>query len=387
MRAGRSRLRLGLTAALGMLAGCQSGPAAAAGGSEPVPPAASGVSADAPAGGASGVRAGGERVYVTNQDEATVTIVDAVTLEVVATVDLQRLGYGPNARPHHVVVEEDGSHWYVSLIGANRVLKLDRDHRVVGEAEFEVPGLLALDGSARRLYVGRSMSAVNPPERIGIVDRDGMTIEELSVFFPRPHALAAHPHLPLVYSASLAQNTMAVIRPAEEDVTVRGIAPPTGGTGVHMLMQWAISPDGGTLVGTGEMSGRLLVFDLSDPAEPELIAQVATGPRPWEPVFSPDGAEVWFANKANNSVTVVDVRSWTVAEVITGDGLAEPHGAAISADGRYVFISNNNLKGGYTGENGTLVVIDRATRQIVKVIPVGRNPTGVGIGVSADAQR
>ena len=61
--------------------------------------------------------------------------------------------------------------WYVTLIGANRVLKFDRSNRLVDSAVVEVPGLMAL-GADGTLYVGRSMNAVNPPQRIA-PDRTG----------------------------------------------------------------------------------------------------------------------------------------------------------------------------------------------------------------------
>lgn len=361
---------------LGLVAGCGSAPRAVdASDADPTVPAV-----DRPL------------VYVANQDDASVSVIDAGSLDVVATVDLASLGYGANAKPHHVAVEPDGSHWYVSLIGANRVLKLDRANRLVAELELEVPGMLALDPASDRLYVARSMSAVNPPPRIAVIDRNAMRAEEISVLFPRPHALVAHPALPLVYSASLAENSMAVIDPENEDVAVRPIPSPTGGTGghdpgshvpgghdpdVHVVVQWAVSPDGRTMVGTGEMSGRLLVYDLSDPNAPEELRQLPVGARPWHPVFTAAGDEVWFANKGSNTVTVVDTGSWTVAATVEGRGLAEPHGAAVSPDGRYVFISNNNLEGGDPGGTGTLVVIDREARRIVRVIPVGANAAGV----------
>ena len=338
--------------------------------------------------------AGAARIYVTNQDDATVTVLDAGSGEVVETVDLKALGFPATAKPHHVVAEPDGSSWYVSLIGANRVLKLDARNRLVGQAEFEVPGLLALDLESRRLLVGRSMSAVNPPQRIGVIDRDAMTAEEIPVFYPRPHALTTHPAGPLAYSASLAANRMAVVDVAEEHVRVLDLpaplarhdsasAEPRAGMdgmdgSVHTLVQWAVSPDGRTLVGTGEMSGELLVFDLSDPADPALVTQLPVTARPWHPVFSPDGRWLWFANKGADAVTVVDTRSWTVAAEVRGDGLAEPHGLAIAPDGRLVFVSSNNLRGGYPGGVGTVVVIDAATRRIRAVHPVGHNPTGVG---------
>lgn len=375
------RALLGL--ALATAAGCQSAPAAS--------PASPGPDPE-PSADFTPMTVSRDLVYVTNQDDATVTAIDARTHEVVGTVDLRALGFPATAKPHHVVADPDGRHWYVSLIGANTVLKMDAaTNRVVGRASFEVPGMLAYDLETDRLFVGRSMSAVNPPQRIGVIDRDDMSVEEIAVLYPRPHALASNPRSVHAYSASLATNQMAIVDPAEEDVHVQAFmegqagghadhAAMGHGDGemIHTLVDFSVSPDGRTMVGTGEMSGMLLVYDLADPARPRLVEEVEIGPRPWHPMFSPDGREVWIPMKGSNAVTVVGTSDWTVRATVRGAGLAEPHGTAFSADGRFVFISNNDLKNEYPGEGGTVVVIDAASREIVRVIPVGRNATGIG---------
>ena len=69
--------------------------------------------------------------------------------------------------------------------------------------------MLSLDPTSDHLYVGRSMAAVNPPQRIGVIQRSSMEIEEVDVFFPRPHALAVDPHGKRFFTASLGQNTVA----------------------------------------------------------------------------------------------------------------------------------------------------------------------------------
>ena len=148
------------------------------------------------------------RLYVANQNSALVSVIDMTSNTVVETVDLQALGFRATAKPHHVVVEPDGSAWYLSLIAENRVLKFDSDNQLVGQIEFERPGMMALDPSSDRLYVGRSMAAVNPPQRIGVVDRATMELDEVDVFFPRPHAIAVSPSGRFVYSASLALNQL-----------------------------------------------------------------------------------------------------------------------------------------------------------------------------------
>jgi hypothetical protein len=82
---------------------------------------------------------------------------------VLETIDLQKLGFPPTSKPHHAQVEPDGSFWYVSLIGAGKVLKFDRDNHLVGSVSMEVPGLLTLHPDQDLLVAARSMSAVNPP--------------------------------------------------------------------------------------------------------------------------------------------------------------------------------------------------------------------------------
>ena len=72
-------------------------------------------------------------------------------------------------------------------------------------------------------------------------------------------------------------------------------------------------------------------------------------------------------------------------------GFAQPYGSAVSPDGRYLFVANNSTKppvqtehaqhgaGGTAALSGSVSVIDIATNAVVKVIPVGKGPTGLGI--------
>ncbi len=328
-------------------------------------------------------------LYVCNQDDATIDIIDIATLSVERTIRLRDHGFGPNAKPHHVVVEPDGSFWYVSLIGENRVVKFDHENRLVGQVQFETPGMLALHPSEDLLLVGRSMTAVSPPQRIGAIPRSTMAkVEDLDIFFPRPHALAVGPETGIVYTASLGVNQLASVNATTEKIELTSLPGPQ-----HAVMQFAISPDGHTMVASGELSHQLLVFDLADPMKPKLLQSIEVGPQPFDPVFTKDGRWVYLGNKAANTVTVVDMKERRVAKVIEGPGFAQPHGAVVSPDGRYVFISNNNLKdphamhGGAqsamhpaptSAGRGTILAIDPITQTVVKIIEVGRNATGIG---------
>jgi YVTN family beta-propeller protein len=323
-----------------------------------------------------------QRIYVCNQGEATLSVIDVASNDIVDRIDLQQLGFSANAKPHHTVAEPDGSYWYVTLIGENRVLKFNRDNELIGQVEMEVPGLLSLHPTRDQLIVGRSMSAVNPPQSIGIINRKDMTLQkEVPTFFARPHALTVTPDGVWTYIASLAENQILSLNNDTEETELTTI---DGAT--HVFVDFALSPDGNTMVVTGQISGKLLFFDISNPGSPKLTGSIEVNTQPWHPVFSPDGNRVYFGNKEAHTVTVVDMESRSVDTVVEGEGLAQPHGSALSTDGKYLYISNNNRKGTFkdggtnpSGDpNGTVTVINTETNNIEKIIEVGAYPSGIG---------
>ena len=350
----------------------------------------------APGAGPAAAQDGG-RLYVPNQADATVSVIDPASREVVDTVDLRDLGFPPDAKPHDVAAAPDGSAWYVSLIGANTVVKLDADNEMVGRASFEVPGMLELSPGGDVLWVGRSMSAVNPPPSVGRIETGAMTPEGIDaelfeVVFPRPHAIAPAADGSPAHTASLSINRIASIRAAERRVELIEVPGPT-----HTLVQFAVSPDGRRMVATGQMTGRLLVFDRTKPDELPVVAEVQTGAWPWHPVYTADGRYVVFGNKRDDTVSIVDAESWEVAATVEGPGLSQPHGAAAGPEGRYVYVSNNNVDGAWTPEGwtapegdaaaptddpgggppGAITVIDVEKGSVAAVIPVGRDPNGI----------
>ncbi|MEM6783863.1 MAG: YncE family protein [Bacteroidota bacterium] len=285
---------------------------------------------------------GGPYVYVANQLDAAVTVVDMSTNEVAATVDLEALGFSANAKPHHIAVEADGSHWYVSLIGDGKVVKFNRANEVVATASLESPGMLALDPTTDLLYVGRSMSAVNPPPSIGVVVRSTMEADEIDMVFSRPHALVVSGNLGQVYAASLVENRVGSLDTDEETLELLTLDGP-----IHTLVQFALAPDGQTMVGTGQLTGQVLFFDLADPASPTVSGTVDVGGMPWHPTYSPDGSRIYVPNQGTNSIDIIDAGTRAIVARVEGRGLAEPHGSAVSPDGRYLYVSNRNLKGTY----------------------------------------
>jgi hypothetical protein len=263
------------------------------------------------------------------------------------------------------------------------VVKFDRADKIAGQYEMETPGMLALEGT-ERLVVTRSMSAVNPPKRIGIVRRDTMKGDELDVIFPRPHPMAAANGY--AYTGSLGVNQIATIGLADDKVDLQNVAGPS-----HSFVQFTLSPDRKTLVGATDVSGQLLVFSLATPGKPALVKAIDVGKMAFDPSFTPDGKFVWVPVKSSNEIAIVDATTWAVAGRITSPEFKQPHQIVFSPDGSTAFVTNNNkmdhmadpsMAGhampGVTGGPAPLVLVDVKTRKVEKSIVLGMNLTGMG---------
>lgn len=321
-------------------------------------------------------------IYVCSQNAALVTVFDTETFEPVDTVDVAALGFGKNAKPHHVAVEPEGEFWYLSLIGANRVLKFNRENELLGQVEVETPGMLKASAQVDYVYAARSISAVNPPSSIMLIDREAMEIEEeIDVLFPRPHAMQSTPHGMYTYTASLTRNQMAIIGTQTNEVELQDIP-----GSLHTIVQFGTSPNALQMIGTGQTSGQVLFWNLEGtPDRPEFVDSVYVGGQPWHAMFEPDGAFVYVPQNAGDAVTVIDAHTREVLAKVEHEALRQPYDAVFRPDGRYAFVSANNLRGDYkpnswNGEHpGLVVVIDTQTHEVVKVLEVGPNATGIGV--------
>lgn len=314
-------------------------------------------------------------LYVMNQGEASVSVLDPATGALVKTLALPSLGFSANAQPHMAAFEPDGSAWYLSLIGDHKVVKFNAQDAVVGTAPVASAGMLALGtgAAAGQLAVSRSLSAVNPPASIAVLDKAAMTVrEERPTQGPHPHALGHAAGR--FFTASLRQNLLVTLRP---DGTTAFTTVPGADQGLAHL---AVSPDGTRLAVSADLTGLVHLYRVA--ADGALAAEgtVSTGGRPWHPHFSKDGATLFVPLYANHAVAVVNVAARTVTKTITGTGLANPYMALLSPDGKTLYVSNANLSGAYTASaNGTVVWIDTATLAVTRAVEVGKYATGLAM--------
>lgn len=113
---------------------------------------------------------------------------------------------------------------------------------------------------------------------------------------------------------------------------------------------------------------------------------------PFGIAIHPDGTRAYVTNFGSNNfdpfgvtLSVVDLTDFIIAEqVFTG---IQPSGVAVSPDGKYVYVSNYNTLyqvgsptfSGLTAGQGTVVVMDAATNQLIPgaTVAVGQSPANL----------
>lgn len=134
-----------------------------------------------------------------------------------------------------------------------------------------------------------------------------------------------------------------------------------------------LSADGTRLFAVNTPNNSLSVFDVTQPARPNLIAEIPVGVGPVS-VNSRSDDEVWVVNQVSNSVSVVSVSAGIVTGTITTGAGSEPMDLVFAgANQAYVSCSRNN----------SIAVFDAATHAVIATVPLFGDSPRV-LAVSAD---
>lgn len=269
-------------------------------------------------------------VYVSNEDDGTVSVIDAERGEVVATIPV-------GERPRGLQVSPDGRTLYVALSGSPK----------------SPPGF--------------DRSKLPPPDRaadgIGVVDlaTRRLVATLASGQAPASFDLVGNGELLVVSNEETAQTAIVDVAAGSVRTRIAVGGEPEGVTA---------APDGTVWV-TCESDDRV---DVVDPVAGTRLAGIAVGKRPRSIVFTRDGKRAYVANELDASVSVVDVAARRELRRITlpaEAGMpARPMGLARARDGERVYVT--------TGRARTVIAIDVTADEVTDVITgVGNRPWGI----------
>ncbi len=247
-------------------------------------------------------------VFVTNEKDGTVSIIDSAKLEVVRTV---KVGQRP------------------------RGITLTKDHRWLL--------VCASDDNAVQVFDARTMELVKSLP-------SGQD----------PELFVLHPAGKLLYIANEEDNLVTVVDIEKDSVLAEipvGVEPEGMG----------ISPDGKVLVTTSETTNMAHFIDT---ATNTTIDNVLVDSRPRFAEFNADGSQVWVSAEIGGTVTVIDAKTRAVMAKIAfkipgmPQDAIQPVGVRITKDGKRAFVA--------LGPSNRVAVIDTATFKVEKYLLVGQ---------------
>jgi YVTN family beta-propeller protein len=280
-------------------------------------------------------RAHGPRVFVTNEDDGTVVVIDARSFDVIDKVNVGQ-------RPRGVRVSGDGKWLYVALSGSPR----------------GGPGI--------------DESRLPPPNRsadgIGVVDLGDLTLARTIPSGPDPESFdLVDDHTLVVSNEETAEASIIDL----DRRKLRGRVD-TGREPEAV----ATAPDHTVWV-TSETDNLISVID---PGEPRVVTTIPTGARPRGIAFTSDGTRALVTGENDASITVIDVQTRRQVNRIalvpdaSAPSAPRPMGIAITRDGKALVT---------TGRAGSVAVIDAAAGKLTTVIPnVGKRPWGIAVAPS-----
>lgn len=325
-----------------------------------------------------------KKIYVPNQGEDNVAVIDEENLVVYKYVDVgtSRAVEGP----HFITADEQ--FWYVSLIGAGEVWKFDA-HTDTLIAKATIPGapaLLALTPDGSKLYV--SQFTTSNTNKVFVVNTSTMTMIKPISVWSMPHGIRMNHSGTKVYVANMMSDNISVIN-VERDSIVATIllaedANPFGPP-KYMPMEIAVSPDDALVAVACSETGEVRIIDAT---RDSVIQSISVGDEPWHLQFTPNGNYCYVTNRRSHSVSAIHIPMRHVMETISTPVPPRyfdyPHGCDVSTDGRYTFISNENTGHQYvprynTDFIGNVCIIDNILNQVIKVLEVGKMPTGLSV--------
>lgn len=314
-----------------------------------------------------------ERVYVTNEDAQSVTIISTATQSVLGEIEV-------GTRPRGIEVSDDGETLFVALSGSpkcpptlpdDECAKLAADKSKDGIAVVDVRTravLRVLPGGSDPeefdvdLGTGRLFVSNEDTGQLSIVDlATGSVVRSVAVG-GEPEGVRLDPAGKTLYVTSESDHGVSVVDARSGDVQ--------GSIEVGWRPRDSIfSADGSRAYVSAEHGGSVAVVDV---AKSEVVATIALPPAslPMGLALSPDQRRLYVANGRAGTVSVVDVAAGSVvANVRVG---ARPWGIGLTSDGKFLYTAN--------GPSNDVSVIDTASLNVVATVRVGKTPWGIAIG-------
>jgi len=270
-------------------------------------------------------------LLVLDQKDRSLAIVDPATLKVVSRVEV-------GEDPHEVVASADGKLAYISNYGSlmtpQHTLSIVDLTTAKTLPPVDLGGIIAPHGMC--LVGGRVYFTAEGSKLVGRYDPATARVDMVvGIGQDRTHMLIVDEDGRRIFTSNVNSNTISVLQRDNKNSDNR----------------WLES----VMFSNGDVSGWT-----------ETTIPVGKGPEGFD--VSPDGKELWAANTHDGTVSIIDVVSLKVAQVVDVR-MKSANRLKFTPDGRQVLISDLG--------NGELVVVDATSRQESKRLSLGHGAGGI----------
>jgi YVTN family beta-propeller protein len=248
----------------------------------------------------------GLRAYA-NCASQTISVVDAPSMTVVATVPL------PSA-PYNVAVRRDGAKVYAGL-GEGTIAVIDGGTNSllpsISIGSFTAFGAIVTNAANTRAYMTKNDGTYTSVAVIDTVNDTFVADVLLTQGFDYPLGVAISPDGTRLYATVFGNPDVFVI-----DATNDQPLPPIVLSTAYGAVQpngLAVSPDGATVYVTEQFVDRLAVVDAATATE---ITSVAVGNTPTVVDVTPDGSRAYVVNTSSSTVSILDTATNTIVGTV-----------------------------------------------------------------------
>ncbi|MGB8503020.1 beta-propeller fold lactonase family protein [Mycobacterium sp.] len=262
----------------------------------------------------------GNRVYVANSGDDSVSVIDAESGNAALTIAVGHAPYG-------IALTSDGRKAFVANASGNSVSVIDTQAQVV-TATIAVgpnPYGVAVDPDGERLYVTNQADGT-----LTVIDAVKSTI----VVGGAPTGVAVGPEGRTAYVVDNESGRLVVVDTEERVVTatVRVGSQPA---------QVAITPDGSRAFVTNPGSGSVSLIDLArSDGEPTVTETIPVGAHPIGVAVCADGRFAYVtaldASRLSGTVTIIDTATGMTSTIHAG----APYGVAADPAGDYAYVTD-----------------------------------------------
>ncbi len=298
-------------------------------------------------------------VYVANEDDSTVSVIDGASRSVIATIPVGKW-------PHYIALDPAGNYAFVTCGDSGSISVIDTAANRVARTIEGVTGdpqQIAIHPSGKLAY-----APCYDEGNVKVIDLVDGKVKATIPVGESPQSVAISTDGKLVYVLSLHSSDGSVIDTASNTVTATF---PTGEGSCGI----AISPDGHSLyigghgagmwMAKGQMNEEIRVFDATTFTRQRTIH---CGIMPIAVRFSLDGSRAYVTSHGSGELHIVDTAAGKASSIKVGNDCRD---MAVTADRKWVYVSNR-------GSN-TVSLVDAGARKVTATIQVGKGPVGITI--------